>query len=68
MDSEGMGSSGLVKSSILSEDFHTEEEDLSEISDEIKDYVADMGSAMPWIEASITENEVTIKPRRKHRF
>ena len=61
LDSEGMGSSGLVKSSdSVRRLTHLEEEDPSEISDEIKDHLSDMSSAMPWIEASVTGNEVTI--------
>jgi chemotaxis protein MotB len=61
MDPKGMGSSGLVKGEAAHRKLeHQEEEDISEISDEIKDYLADMDSAMPWIDASITENEVTI--------
>jgi chemotaxis protein MotB len=60
LDSAGMGSSGLVKGSDATRRLSSQEEDTSEISDEIKDYVADMNSAMPWIDASITENEITI--------
>ena len=60
LDSVGMGSSGLVKSPIPVRRLSHKDEDLSEVSDEIKDYVADMGSAMPWIEASVTESGVTI--------
>ena len=61
MDSEGMGSSGLVKGESAHRKLsHQEEEDTSEVSDEIKDYVSDMSSAMPWIDASTSENEVTI--------
>ena len=61
LDSKGMGSSGLVKGSAAHRRLsHEKEEDTSEISDEIKDYVSDMSSAMPWIDASVSENEVTI--------
>ena len=61
LDSKGMGSSGLVKGPAAHRKLsHQEEEDTSEISDEIKDYVSDMDSAMPWIDASVSENEVTI--------
>ena len=61
LDAEGMGSSGLVKSSdSVRRLTHPEEEDPSEISDKIKDHLSDMSSAMPWIDASIKENEVTI--------
>ncbi len=61
MDSKGMGSSGLVKGEAAHRKLsHPEEEDTSEISKEIKNYVSDINSAMPWIDASISENEVTI--------
>ena len=61
LDSAGTGSSGLVKGPPAARKLsHEEEEDTSEVSDEIKDYVSDMSSAMPWIDASISENEVTI--------
>jgi len=61
LESVGMGSSGLVKGPAAARKLSPqEEEDTPEISNEIKDYVADMNSAMPWIDASITENEVTI--------
>lgn len=61
LDSEGLGSSGLVKSTASVRRLtHQEKEDPSEISDEIKDYVADMNSTMPWIDASISKNGVTI--------
>lgn len=60
LDSAGMGSSGLVKGAAAARKLSHQEEDTSEISDEIKSHVADMNSAMPWIDASITENEVTI--------
>ena len=61
LDSAGTGSSGLVKGPPADRKLsHEEEEDTSEVSDEIKDYVSDMSSAMPWIDASISENEVTI--------
>lgn len=60
LDLKGMGSSGLVKSSDSVRRLTHREEDPSELSDEIKDYVADMNSAMPWIDASITESGVTI--------
>ena len=60
LDSSEMGASGLVKGSDGARRLSHQEEDTSEVSDEIKDYVADMNSAMPWIDASIMENEVTI--------
>ena len=61
MDSKGMGSSGLIKDSApVRRLSHPEEEDPSEVSDEIKDHVSDMSSAMPWIDASITESGMTI--------
>ena len=60
LDSVGMGSSGLVKSPVPVRRLTHKEEETSEVSEEIKDYVADMGSAMPWIEASITESGVII--------
>ena len=61
LDSKGMGSSGLVKGDAAERRISQQEaEDTSEISNEIKDYVSDMDSAMPWIDASISENEVTI--------
>ena len=61
MDSTGMGSSGLVKGDAAHRKLsQQEEEDTSEVANEIKDYMSDMNSAMPWIDASISENEVTI--------
>ena len=61
LDSKGMGSSGLVPGSISVRRLSSrDEEDPSEVSDEIKDYVADMNSAMPWINASITESGISI--------
>ena len=60
LDSSGMGSSGLVKGPDAERKLSHQEEDTAEISDEIKDSVSDMSSAMPWIDASITENQVTI--------
>ncbi len=61
LDSKGMGSSGLVKSSdSVRRLTPPEEEKPSEVSHEIKDHISDMNSAMPWIDASVTENEVTI--------
>ena len=61
MGSVGTGSSGLVRGPPAARKLsHQEEEDTSEVSDEIKDYVSNMSSAMPWIDASISENEVTI--------
>jgi len=60
LDSKGMGSSGLVKGPGAVRRLSQQEKDPSEISNEIKDYVADMNSAMPWIDASITEHGVTI--------
>ena len=61
LDSAGMGSSGLVKGPAAARKLsHEEEEDRSEISDALKDSVSDMSSAMPWIDASVSENEVTI--------
>ncbi len=60
LDSSGMGSSGLVKGPAAERKLSHQEEHTSEISDEIKDYVSDMNSGMPWIDASISDNEVTI--------
>jgi chemotaxis protein MotB len=61
MDAKGMGSSGLVKGEAAQRKLsHEKEEDSSEVSDEIKNYVADIDSAMPWINASVSDNEVTI--------
>jgi len=61
MDSKGMGSSGLVKGEAAHRKLSPEkEEDSSEVSNEVKDYMTDMDSAMPWIDASVSDNEVTI--------
>lgn len=60
LDSKGMGSAGIVKGPTSVRRLSPREEDPSEISDEIKDYVSDIDSAMPWIDTSITENGLTI--------
>jgi len=63
LNSVGMGSSGLVKSSIpVRRLSHKEEEEDSqkEVSDDLKDYVTEISSAMPWIDASITESGMTL--------
>ena len=60
LDSKGMGSSGLVKSSDSVRRISSEELDTSEISDEIKSQIEDLSSAMPWIQASVKEYGVII--------
>ena len=60
LDSKGMGSSGLVKGPPASRKISNDDEDTPEISEELEDYVSDMDSAMPWIDASITEDRITI--------
>ncbi|MBW1706108.1 MAG: OmpA family protein [Deltaproteobacteria bacterium] len=63
LEAEKGGSEGLVKQPLAdceARQISPREEDTSEIPDEIKDYISDIDSAMPWIDASITENGVTI--------
>ena len=61
LNPKGMGSSGLIKGSdSVRRLTHPEEEDPSEISEDIKDRISDMNSSMPWLDASITESGVTI--------
>jgi len=60
LESVGMGSVGLVKTPTPERRLSHPEEDPSEITEDIKDYIAEINSAMPWIKTSVTEIGVTI--------
>ncbi len=60
LESVGTGSTGLVKNPEPGRRLAAWDEKPSEVSEEVKDYIADMNSAMPWIKASISESGLTI--------
>lgn len=60
LDSQGMASAGVVKGPVSFRRLSQREtEETTEISDEIKDYAADM-SSVNWIDTTVTENGLTI--------